>query len=90
MTRVLLADEADPARGRVALAFLHTLGTEAVPRMLRDFRASNPGIRFALVQGSADVLLTRLRAGEVDLCLTAPLPDEPGVAARALDSSAST
>src|SRR6516164_9126471 len=82
----LLADEADPARGRVALAFLHTLGTEAVPRMLRDFRASNPGVRFALVQGSGDVLLTRLRAGEVDLCLTAPLPDEPGVAARALDS----
>ena len=82
----LLADEADPARGRVALAFLHTLGTEAVPRMLRDFRASNPGVRFALVQGSGDVLLTRLRAGEVDLCLTAPLPDEPGVAAQALDS----
>ena len=82
----LLADEADPARGRVALAILHTLGPEAVPRMLRDFRASNPGVRFALVQGSGDVLLTRLRAGEVDLCLTAPLPDEPGVAARALDS----
>jgi DNA-binding transcriptional LysR family regulator len=82
----LLSDEADPARGRVALAFLHTLGTEAVPRMLRDFRAINPGIRFALVQGSADVLLTRLRAGKVDLCLTAPLPDEPGVVARKLDS----
>ena len=82
----LLADEADPAGGRVALGFLHTLGTEAVPRMLRDFRAGNPGVRFALVQGSADVLLTRLRAGEVDLCLTAPLPDEPGMVARALDS----
>ena len=27
----LLAEETDPARGRVALAFLHTLGTEAVP-----------------------------------------------------------
>jgi DNA-binding response OmpR family regulator/DNA-binding transcriptional LysR family regulator len=82
----LLADEADPARGRVALAFLHTLGTEAVPRMLRDFRAINPGIRFALVQGSADMLLTRLRAGEVDLCLTAPLPDQPDMVARSLDS----
>lgn len=82
----LLAGEADPARGRVALAFLHTLGTEAVPRMLRDFRATNPGIRFALVQGSADVLLARLRAGEVDVCLTSPLPDEPGMVARKLDS----
>ena len=82
----LLDDEADPAHGRVALAFLHTLGTEAVPRMLRDFRATNPGIRFALVQGSADRLLARLRDGEVDVCLTAPLPDEPGMTARKLDS----
>jgi len=82
----LLADEADPGHGRVALAFLHTLGADAVPRMLRDFRASHPAVRFALVQGSSDALLARLRAGEVDLCLTAPLPDEPGVATRKLDS----
>ena len=82
----LLAEETDPARGRVALAFLHTLGTEAVPRMLRDFRATHPAVRFTLVQGSADTLIARLRAGEVDLCLTAPLPEEPGMIARKLDS----
>lgn len=80
-----LAREADPARGRVALAFLHTLGTDAVPRLLRDFRAGHPDMRFTLVQGGADVLLARLLAGEVDICLTAPLPAEPGVAVRALD-----
>ena len=80
-----LAEEADPARGRVALAFLHTLGTDAVPRLLRDFRAEYPEVRFTLVQGSADLLLARLLAGEVDVCLTAPLPGEPGVAVRALD-----
>jgi DNA-binding transcriptional LysR family regulator len=80
-----LADEADPARGRVALAFLHTLGTDAVPRLLRDFRATHPGVRFALVQGGSDTLLARMRAGEVDMCLTAPVPDEPGVVARKLD-----
>ena len=70
----------------MALAFLHTLGTEAVPRMLRDFRATHPAIRFVLMQGSADALLARLRAGEADLCLTAPLPDDPGMVARKLDS----
>jgi len=80
-----LAREADPARGRVALAFLHTLGTDAVPRLLRDFRTGHPDVRFTLVQGGADVLLARLLAGEVDICLTAPLPAEPGVAVRALD-----
>ena len=82
----ILGEEADPGHGRVALAFLHTLGTETVPRILRDFRAIHPGIRFTLVQGSVDMLLARLRAGEVDMCLTAPLPDEPGIAARKLDS----
>jgi DNA-binding transcriptional LysR family regulator len=82
----LLAEETDPASGRVALAFLHTLGTEAVPRMLRDFRATHPGVRFTLVQGSADALLARLREGDADLCLTAPLPDEPGMITHKLDS----
>ena len=61
----------------MALAFLHTLGTDAVPRMLRDFRATHPAVRFVLVQGSADMLLARLRAGQADLCLTAPLPTSP-------------
>ena len=70
----------------MALAFLHTLGTDAVPRMLRDFRATHPAVRFVLVQGSADMLLARLRAGEADLCLTAPLPNEPGIVTRKLDS----
>ena len=81
-----LASEADPARGRVALGFLHTLGREAVPRLLRDFRKERPHVRFALVQGGADALLTRLREGEIDLCLTAPLPPAgDSVTARELD-----
>jgi DNA-binding transcriptional LysR family regulator len=83
-----LVAEADPARGRVALGFLHTLGGEAVPRLLRDFRGQHPEVRFALVQGNGQALLTRLRDGEVDLCLTAPLPvgaDAPGITARKLD-----
>ena len=80
-----LASETDPGRGRVALGFLHTLGADAVPRLLRDFRAEYPRVRFALVQGGAHALVERLRDGEIDMCLTAPLPDEPDVTARKLD-----
>lgn len=87
LTSVLsrLVGEADPEHGRVALGFLHTLGTDAVPRLLRDFRASHPGVRFALVQGGSEGLLARLRDGELDVYLTAPLPSEPGMIARPLD-----
>jgi DNA-binding transcriptional LysR family regulator len=79
-----LAGEADPAGGRVALGFLHTLGVEIVPRLLRDFRASYPAVRFALVQGGGQRVLAGLRDGEIDLCLTAPLPSGPDVHARGL------
>ncbi|WP_211177070.1 LysR family transcriptional regulator [Pseudonocardia acidicola] len=75
-----LVGDIDAEHGRVALGFLHTLGSEAVPRLLREFRAEHPGIRIDLAQGGHAVLLDRLRGGEVDLCLTSPLPDEPGLA----------
>jgi DNA-binding transcriptional LysR family regulator len=61
------------------------MGPEAVPGLLRAFRADHPGIRFSLVQTSAADMLDRLRAGDLDLCLTSPLPDDPDLEVRALD-----
>jgi DNA-binding transcriptional LysR family regulator len=77
--------DASPDRGRVAFGFLHSFGVRAVPVLLRDFRVAHPHVRFTLVQGSDDVLLDKLRTGEVDLCLTSPVPEEPGIRARRLD-----
>jgi DNA-binding transcriptional LysR family regulator len=77
--------DADPASGKVAFGFLHTMGSETVPGLIRAFRAGHPGIRFSLVQTYGEAMLERLRAGELDLCLTSPVPDEPGLAARRLD-----
>ena len=80
-----LAAELDPDRGRVAFAFLNSLGVRAVPVILRDFRARHPAVTFALVQNSHDEMLVKLRSGTVDLCLTSPPPDEPGLRTRKLD-----
>ncbi|MEW2549492.1 LysR family transcriptional regulator [Streptomyces sp. NPDC047002] len=77
--------DADPASGKVAFGFLHTMGSETVPGLLRAFRADHPRIRFQLVQTYGEAMLERLRAGELDLCLTSPVPDEPGLVARRLD-----
>ncbi|MFI7104093.1 LysR family transcriptional regulator [Streptomyces sp. NPDC050161] len=65
--------------GTVAIGFLPALGTAPVPLLVSWFRARHPQARFQLVQDNAEGLLERLRAGEVDLCLTSPLPDEPGI-----------
>lgn len=77
--------DADPASGKVAFGFLHTMGSETVPGLIRAFRADHPRIRFSLVQNYGEAMLDRLRAGELDLCLTSPVPDAPGLVARRLD-----
>lgn len=72
-----VVDLADPERGEVALAFLHTMGEHRVPQLLRDFRVDHPRVTFTLRQGPVDDTLQWLRDGHVDLALTSPLPTEP-------------
>ncbi len=77
--------DADPASGKVAFGFLHTMGSETVPGLIRAFRADHPRVRFQLVQNYGEAMLERMRAGELDLCLTSPVPDAPDLVARRLD-----
>ncbi|MFJ3233457.1 LysR family transcriptional regulator [Streptomyces sp. NPDC086787] len=77
--------DADPATGKVAFGFLHTMGAETVPGLLHAFRADHPRVRFSLVQTYGEAMLDGLRTGELDLCLTSPVPDAPDLVARRLD-----
>ncbi|MEU3502094.1 LysR substrate-binding domain-containing protein, partial [Streptomyces hundungensis] len=77
--------DADPGTGKVAFGFLHTMGSETVPGLIRAFRVDHPRVRFTLVQNYGEAMIERLRAGELDLCLTSPVPDAPDLAARRLD-----
>jgi DNA-binding transcriptional LysR family regulator len=77
--------DADPQSGKVAFGFLHTMGSETVPGLIRAFRAEHPRVRFQLVQTYGEAMVERLRAGELDLCLTSPIPDAPDLVARRLD-----
>ncbi|TVL90188.1 LysR family transcriptional regulator [Streptomyces sp. SAJ15] len=77
--------DADPAAGKVAFGFLHTLGWETVPGLIRAFRVDHPRVRFQLVQNYGEAMLERMRAGDLDLCLTSPVPDAPDLVARRLD-----
>ncbi|WP_267246201.1 LysR family transcriptional regulator [Streptomyces sp. PR69] len=77
--------DADPQGGKVAFGFLHTMGWETVPELIRAFRVDHPRVRFTLVQNYGEAMIERLRAGELDLCLTSPVPDAPDLVARRLD-----
>ncbi|QGK68875.1 LysR family transcriptional regulator [Allosaccharopolyspora coralli] len=71
-----VVEELDPERGQVVLGFQHTMGRRLVPDLIRSFRDEHPTVRFRLAQGARDDMLTRMHAGEIDLCLVSPLPED--------------
>lgn len=77
--------EADPERGQVVLAFLHTMGEQRVPTLLRAFCREHPQVRFTLVQGSQEDVLDRVGSGQADLGMTSPVPDSPAFDSAPLD-----
>ncbi|GAA4091960.1 LysR family transcriptional regulator [Actinomadura miaoliensis] len=75
--RRALAQAADPDRGEVSLAFLHTQGPSFVPDLIRRFRERHPGVSFRLHQDRAGLVAAAVREGRSDLGITSPRPDDP-------------
>jgi len=71
-----LADMVGPVRGLVAIGFIHILGTQILPVLLRRFRSRHAAVDFKLFQGSTAMLLEQLAAGETDLCLMSTHPEQ--------------
>lgn len=59
----------DPEHGEVSLGFLHTLGVNIIPDILRGFQELHPGTKIRLYQNNNISLLKQLQSGEIDLCL---------------------
>jgi LysR family transcriptional activator of glutamate synthase operon len=69
----LLNEQTGEESGTVSLGFLHSLGIEMVPRLIKEYRRKHPRTQFALlVQHSGRVLVTQLAEGSIDLCLSVP------------------
>lgn len=69
-----LAGLLDPESGVVRLAFLDSIATSLVPRVLRDFHEHAPRARVALSQEPAHEILDDLASGAVDLAITSARP----------------
>jgi LysR family transcriptional regulator, transcription activator of glutamate synthase operon len=65
-----VAEANDPARGTIRVGFLNPLGTWLVPRLLLEFHATHPDVRFELRQDGAARILEALLDGSLDLLLS--------------------
>jgi LysR family transcriptional regulator, transcription activator of glutamate synthase operon len=71
-----LAGLLDPDTGTVRLAFLDSLATSLVPRVLREFRREAPRIRVVLRQEPGHEILRDLTSGLSEVALISPRPPD--------------
>jgi DNA-binding transcriptional LysR family regulator len=62
-------DVAERKRGRVRIGGTPLLAVSLLPPLMASYQARYPGVDLRLTDASADVLLDRLREGELDLAL---------------------
>jgi DNA-binding transcriptional LysR family regulator len=67
-------------RGRVAVGTAESAAVDLVPRAIADFQRRHPGVRFAVVVGNPQSMITDLVEDRVDLILTHEAPDHHDVA----------
>lgn len=75
--RADLAALLDPETGTVRLAFLDSMATSLVPRILHDFRQKAPHARVALRQEPGHEILRDLASGLSELAIISPRPPGP-------------
>jgi LysR family transcriptional regulator, transcription activator of glutamate synthase operon len=75
--RADLAELLDPETGTVRLAFLDSIATSLVPRVLRAFRQEAPRVRVVLRQEPGHEMLRDLASGLTELALISPRPPSP-------------
>jgi DNA-binding transcriptional LysR family regulator len=72
-----LAELLDPDIGTVRLAFLDSMATSLVPRILHGFRQEAPRVRIVLRQEPGHEILRDLASGLSEVALTSPYPPGP-------------
>jgi DNA-binding transcriptional LysR family regulator len=74
-----IAAHRDPAAGTVRLGFLSPLSNWLIPELLGEYRRRFPKVGFALRQDGAARIAGALVDGELDVLITIPGEDQPGV-----------
>jgi len=85
ISMVRRAEEA--GAGRLAVGFVGTVAYGVVPRLLWSFRRAHPGVQLDISEMTTMNQLLSLKAGQLDLGMVRlPLPDEPGIITRTIET----
>ncbi|MFF1876754.1 LysR family transcriptional regulator [Leifsonia sp. NPDC058230] len=76
----------DPSAGTVSIAYVSSFGSWLIPRVVGDYRALFPEIRFVLSGGTADTVLEAISGGAADVAFLSPDPRDPEIDWRPLTS----
>lgn len=76
----------DPSAGLVSIAYVSSLGSWLIPRIVSEYRQLLPEIQFVLDGGKADSVLNALRSGSADVAFLSPEPRDPEIDWRPLTS----
>lgn len=72
-----IQEKVSPDRGEISIAFLHTLGTRPIPKIVADYKKIYPKVTFQMYQGANINLLQKVKDGVADICLSSPpIPHE--------------
>ena len=57
-------------RGILKVGVTHVRGEIILPEMIMDFSRKHPGINLKIIEDANDVLIQKLKKGEIDLCIS--------------------
>ncbi|MEN0083716.1 MAG: LysR family transcriptional regulator [Leifsonia sp.] len=77
--RARIAALRDPSGGTVSIGYVSSFGGWLIPRVISEYRALFPDIRFVLSGGTADTVLDALRDGATDVAFLSPDPRDPEI-----------
>lgn len=74
-----IVSDDDELSGSVRFSFQRSFRARAVPSLLKEYRATHPGIRISLAQGSTQSITADIANDQIDVGLVAPPPDDPRI-----------
>jgi LysR family hydrogen peroxide-inducible transcriptional activator len=75
--RMIAKNSKDPHKGEIRIGAFPTVASYFLPNFIKNIHKKFPHLKIFLIEAKSDELITKLKSGELDLCLLAmPIADD--------------